>query len=210
MQCQDRLLNQLVLHSLLLQADAVAETVVLRLLQAILDGTKAFAGFLALTVGGLVLLVDLGELLTQGTQLVVRVFEGAFFIFESLDRGGGSSPVDAVEVFQFEQCLGRTQFAVVLALLLLQALAVGVDRDESAAHERYLANVSFAQPTQDIAFAEYRTAVREIAWRAQLRLAQRYRHLAARQLALNKICVAIARELSAFVWDIARQVRPAG
>jgi transposase len=52
-------------------------------------------------------------------------------------------------------------------------------------------------------------AVREIAWRAQLRLAQRYRHLAARRLALNKICVAIARELSAFVWDIARQVRPA-
>jgi transposase len=31
-------------------------------------------------------------------------------------------------------------------------------------------------------------AVREIACRAQLRLTQRYRHLAARQLALNKIC----------------------
>ncbi|HSY07812.1 MAG TPA: hypothetical protein VK820_04670 [Steroidobacteraceae bacterium] len=45
-------------------------------------------------------------------------------------------------------------------------------------------------------------------WRAQLRLAQRYRHLSARKLALNKICVAIARELSAFVWDIARQVKP--
>jgi transposase len=51
-------------------------------------------------------------------------------------------------------------------------------------------------------------AVREIAWRAQLRLAQRYRHLLARKLALNKICVAVARELSAFVWDIARQVKP--
>lgn len=51
-------------------------------------------------------------------------------------------------------------------------------------------------------------AVRDIAWRAQLRLASRYRHLAARQLAHNKICVAIARELSGFVWDIARQVRP--
>ncbi len=51
-------------------------------------------------------------------------------------------------------------------------------------------------------------AVREIAWRAQLRLARRYRHLSARKLALNKICVAIARELSAFVWDIARQVKP--
>jgi hypothetical protein len=41
-----------------------------------------------------------------------------------------------------------------------------------------------------------------------LRLARRYRHLSARTLALNKICVAIARELSAFVWDIARQVKP--
>jgi len=51
-------------------------------------------------------------------------------------------------------------------------------------------------------------AVRDIAWRAQLRLAGRYRHLAARKLAVNKICVAIARELSGFVWDIARQVRP--
>jgi hypothetical protein len=50
--------------------------------------------------------------------------------------------------------------------------------------------------------------VREIAWRAQLRLAQRYRHLSRRKLALNKICVASARELSAFVWDIARQVKP--
>ncbi|MGH8219175.1 MAG: IS110 family transposase [Steroidobacteraceae bacterium] len=49
--------------------------------------------------------------------------------------------------------------------------------------------------------------VRQIAWRAQLRLAQRYRHLNARKLALNKICVAIARELAGFVWDIARQVK---
>ena len=49
-------------------------------------------------------------------------------------------------------------------------------------------------------------AVRDIAWRAQLRLAHRYRHLSARKLALNKICVAIARELSAFIRDIARQV----
>lgn len=51
-------------------------------------------------------------------------------------------------------------------------------------------------------------AVRQIAWRAQLRLAQRYRHLAARKLPFNKICVAIARELSAFAWDIARQIKP--
>jgi hypothetical protein len=51
-------------------------------------------------------------------------------------------------------------------------------------------------------------AVRQIAWKAQLRLAKRYRHLSARKLAMNKICVAIARELSGFIWDIARQVKP--
>jgi len=52
-------------------------------------------------------------------------------------------------------------------------------------------------------------AVREIAWRAQLRLAHRYRRLSSRQLHANKICVAVARELVGFVWDIARQVKVA-
>jgi len=51
-------------------------------------------------------------------------------------------------------------------------------------------------------------AVRDIAWRAQRRLCQRYRRLNARQLHHNKICVAIARELAGFIWDIARQVSP--
>jgi transposase len=49
--------------------------------------------------------------------------------------------------------------------------------------------------------------LREIAWRAQLRLAARYRRLSLRKLHQNKICVAIARELVGFVWDIARQVK---
>jgi transposase len=49
-------------------------------------------------------------------------------------------------------------------------------------------------------------AVRDIAWRAQLRLAHRYRRLSSRKLHPNKICVAIARELAGFVWDIAHQV----
>jgi transposase len=48
--------------------------------------------------------------------------------------------------------------------------------------------------------------LREIAWRAQLRLSQRYRRLSARGLQHNKICTAIARELAGFLWDIARQV----
>jgi hypothetical protein len=52
-------------------------------------------------------------------------------------------------------------------------------------------------------------AVRDISWRAQLRLTKRFRHLRiGRKLPQNKVCVAVARELSGFVWDIARQVKP--
>lgn len=48
--------------------------------------------------------------------------------------------------------------------------------------------------------------IRAIAWRAQLRLNHRYRQLTARGLQHNKICVAIARELAAFLWSIGQQV----
>jgi transposase len=51
-------------------------------------------------------------------------------------------------------------------------------------------------------------AVRAIAWRAQLRLCQRYRRLVARGLPRNKVCVAIARELAGFLWNLGRQVDP--
>lgn len=48
-----------------------------------------------------------------------------------------------------------------------------------------------------------------IAWRAQLRLCHRYRRLRARGLQHNKVCVALARELSGFIWAIGRHVSPA-
>jgi transposase len=52
-------------------------------------------------------------------------------------------------------------------------------------------------------------SVRDISWRAQLRLTQRFRHLRmGRKLPQNKVCVAVARELCGFIWDIARQVHP--
>jgi transposase len=51
-------------------------------------------------------------------------------------------------------------------------------------------------------------AIREIAWRAQLRLAHRYRRLSARGLQYNKLCVAIARELVGFIWDIGHHISP--
>jgi transposase len=51
--------------------------------------------------------------------------------------------------------------------------------------------------------------VTDLAWKAQLRLCARFRRLAARRLPRNKVVVAIARELSGFVWAIAREVKPA-
>jgi transposase len=53
--------------------------------------------------------------------------------------------------------------------------------------------------------------IRDISWKAQLRLSRRWRSLSmGRKLNQNKICVAIARELAGFIWDLARQVRIAG
>jgi transposase len=49
--------------------------------------------------------------------------------------------------------------------------------------------------------------VRDIAWKAQLRLTQRYRKLnLGRKMKANKVCVAVARELCGFIWDLARHV----
>jgi len=50
------------------------------------------------------------------------------------------------------------------------------------------------------------TQIRDIAWRAQVRLSHRYRRLNARGLQYNKICVAIARELAGFIWSIGQHV----
>jgi transposase len=48
--------------------------------------------------------------------------------------------------------------------------------------------------------------LRDIAWKAQLRLCARYHRMRQRGLHQNKICIAIARELAGFIWDIARHV----
>ena len=46
-------------------------------------------------------------------------------------------------------------------------------------------------------------AVREIAWKAQTRLCQRYRHMMAKGKPTQVIVTAIARELAGFVWSVA-------
>jgi transposase len=46
----------------------------------------------------------------------------------------------------------------------------------------------------------------DIAWKGQLRLTARFRRLAARGKSTPKVATAIARELTGFIWDIARHV----
>ena len=48
--------------------------------------------------------------------------------------------------------------------------------------------------------------VQAIAWKAQVRLCKRYRQLTARGKHVNQVVVAIAREMAAFAWAIARTV----
>lgn len=48
-------------------------------------------------------------------------------------------------------------------------------------------------------------AIRDIAWKAQLRLTARFAKLHGRGVQINKVCVAVARELAGFVWAIAQQ-----
>jgi transposase len=52
-------------------------------------------------------------------------------------------------------------------------------------------------------------AVRDIAWKGQLRMCQRYRHLIATGKAKVVVITAIAREMVGFIWAIARTVSPA-
>jgi transposase len=51
--------------------------------------------------------------------------------------------------------------------------------------------------------------VREIAWKAQMRLCARYRRLAAKGKLLTVAVTAIAREMVGFLWAIAQHVEPA-
>ena len=51
--------------------------------------------------------------------------------------------------------------------------------------------------------------VRDIAWKAQVRLCARYRRLSATGKKLPVVVAAIAREIAAFLWAIGREVAPA-
>lgn len=51
--------------------------------------------------------------------------------------------------------------------------------------------------------------IQDIRWKAQVRLCKRYRRLVARGKQVNQVVVAIAREMAAFVWAIAQEVKVA-
>ena len=51
--------------------------------------------------------------------------------------------------------------------------------------------------------------IQDMSWKAQVRLCKRYRRLVARGKNVNQVVVAIAREMAAFVWAIAREVKVA-
>src|SRR5438132_1121711 len=85
-------------------------------------------------------------------------------------------------------------------------------------HRRWLAGLNFEQAAWSYRFpARLSRAlllrqerqprlIRDIAWKGQLRLCARYRRLARTGKPANIVTTAIARELSGFVWAIARQV----
>jgi hypothetical protein len=50
------------------------------------------------------------------------------------------------------------------------------------------------------------TAIQAISWKAQVRRCKRYRHLMAKGKHANQVVVTIARELSAFMWALAKHV----
>ena len=77
---------------------------------------------------------------------------------------------------------------------------------EAAWNYRFPARMSTALRERSAALPE---VVRSHAWKAQMRLCKRFAQLSARGVQINKICVAVARELAGFVWAIARQATPA-
>jgi transposase len=77
---------------------------------------------------------------------------------------------------------------------------------EAAWAYRYGARVSVIIACRQSGLAK---SITDLAWRAQLRLCARFRRLSARGLQRNKIVVAVARELSGFVWALGQRVKPA-
>ena len=61
-------------------------------------------------------------------------------------------------------------------------------------------------PSASCASKQLPKPIQDISWKAQVRLCKRYRQLIGRGKNANQVVVAIARELSAFMWAIAQEV----
>ena len=77
---------------------------------------------------------------------------------------------------------------------------------EAAWTYRYPARVS---ETLRIRLEGLPKVVRDIAWKAQVRLCARYRRLSTGGKKLPVLIAAIAREMAAFLWAIGREIAPA-
>lgn len=77
---------------------------------------------------------------------------------------------------------------------------------EAAWNYRFAARMSTTLRNRS---AELPAAIRDHAWKAQMRLSSRFAQLSSRGVQINKVCVAVARELAGFVWAIARQAQAA-
>lgn len=77
---------------------------------------------------------------------------------------------------------------------------------EAAKAYRFKAKVS---PAMQARQEHLPKPIQDIAWRAQVRLCKRYRMLVAKGKHANTVTAAIAREIAAFLWAIAREVHAA-
>src|SRR5512138_673122 len=75
---------------------------------------------------------------------------------------------------------------------------------EGAWAYRYPAKVS---PSLQLRQEKLPPRIRDIAWKAQIRLCKRHRQLAAKGKHVNVVNTAIAREMASFMWAIAREVK---
>ena len=73
---------------------------------------------------------------------------------------------------------------------------------EAAWNYRFKARIGYHAQQRQEALSQ---SIRDIAWKAQLRLSARFAKLHGRGVQINKVCVAVARELAGFVWAIAQQ-----
>jgi transposase len=77
---------------------------------------------------------------------------------------------------------------------------------EGAWAYRYPAKVS--RPLQ-LRLEKVPKVIQDMSWKAQVRLGKRYRRLVARGNQVNQVVVALARQMAAFVWALAREVKVA-